>query len=55
MFHSYSASGIRTDDLFFLSTEALPRSVAAGLTSPLASERTGQREPVAGPAWQGHL
>jgi hypothetical protein len=33
MFHSYSASGIRTDDLFFLSTEVLPRSVAAGLTS----------------------
>jgi len=32
MFHSYSASGIKRDDLFFLSTEALPRNVASGLT-----------------------
>jgi hypothetical protein len=54
MFHSYSASGIKRDDLFFLRSEALPRNVASGLTSLLASERTGQREPVAGPAWRGH-
>jgi hypothetical protein len=39
---------------FNLNAKIVPRNVAAGLTSLLSSERTGQVELVAGSGWRGH-